>query len=295
MLRRRAMFRSWTRPVAAAALVAACAADLRAATGFADDMNRATFDAAARGWIVQSYAKGQGTFGRVPGAVLGDTAYRYAVRADAAGVVTQTNTATSATFVPPTAAGQYLEFSTTILLNWSSAKTPGLVFGISAYGRDAAGDEYATNFELVTSQLNTVNTSGVAFDRLLLSSYNDYGDATPNNKWFAYFESGVNATDAFHRYDMRIYRDKVEYVVDGDVIATTTEDVPAGTGLHFVLNAWAPDTSWGTAYAAMPADSYSYMDVDSVSVAYRTVPEPGVAAVASAALGLAARSRRRSV
>jgi len=192
--------------IAAAAVAAGSGSRAFAVVAFQDDMNRSTFNAAANGWVVQTYARDKGSFGLVPTAVNANTAFRYFVKSDAAGTITQTNTVTSATFGPPVA-GQYLEFSTSVNLSAAAASTPGLVFGISAYGQDAASHEYATNFEFVTKQLNTGNPT-TAYDRLSLTSFNNYSSTT-GGVWSAYVESGANATAGFHTYAMRLFTGKV--------------------------------------------------------------------------------------
>lgn len=262
---------------------------------FSDSLARSSFDASTYGWDVQSYAKGQGTFGRTPGAVDSNTAFRWAVDIDASGDVTETNTVTKDTFATPTSS-QYLEFSVTSDLNWSSANTQGLVFGISAYGTNSSGDEYATNFEFVTNEINSGITK-TSYDNLLLSSYNDYG-APSGGEWDEYVESGINATSGFHTYTMQLFSNKVDFYVDGNEIAQDLVDVPTGVNLAFELNAWAPDSSWSSAYAPLAPNGYWYMDSKNVVVQYGTVangqsiPEPASLLLGTPALAMLLRRRR---
>jgi len=267
---------------------------------FSDSLARSSFNASSNGWIVQSYAKGQGTFGRTPGAVDSDTAFRWPVNIDASGNVTETNTVTKSTFATPTSS-QYLEFSVGSDLNWSSANIDGLVFGISAYGTDSLGHEYATNFEFVTNQINT-GIEKTAYDNLLLSSYNDYS-ATTGGEWSSYVESGINATSGFHTYTMQLFSNKVDYYVDGNEIAQDLIDVPTGVNLAFELNAWAPDSSWSSAYAPLSPNGFWYIDSKNVVVQYGTVggpdqgesiPEPASLLLILPAGGLILRRRRRA-
>lgn len=274
-----------TRYMFGAVLLSAMAACLLSPDGlacpvvaFCDDFNRATFDASSNGWIIQSYPKGKGTFGRTPGMIENNQKARYAVRVYPDGFVHETNTATSQKFTPFTSnnPNSYIEFSTSVKLNWSTANTDGLVFGISAYGNDTNGAD-AVNFEFVTKQING-GSNGVVYDRLLLSSFNDFDSSVNDNRWFGYYESGVNATNGYHVYTMKLFYNKVEYLVDGSVIATNNGPHVPTANLSFVLNAWAPDSSWQSAEGPLPNDSYYYMDVDWAKVAYRSggaaVPEP---------------------
>lgn len=241
---------------------------------FSDQMDRASFNASSNGWYIQSYAKGQGSYGLTPTAADSDTAFQYAVNVNSSGSVSETNTATTDTFAPPTA-GKYLSFSASVQIGSASAATPGLVFGISAFGEDASSNEYATNFEFVTKQLNGGTNNGVSNDNLSLTSYNDWNSGTPANEWSSEVQSGIDSTDGFHTYTMRIYTNQVQYLVDNTLIAMTTTDVPQGVNLSFVLVAWAPDSSFVSGYAPLANNSTYYMDVDSAQVSLVTVPEPG--------------------
>ncbi len=250
------------------AVVAAITPAALAQVVFNDDMNRSLFSASQNGWIVQGYAKDKGTFGLVPTSVFGNTAFRYAVTSNTNGVINMTNTITSSSFAPPTA-GQYMEFATRVQLDSAAAATPGLVFGISAYGKDAANHEYATNFEFVTKQLN-LGTSSTPYDRLALTSFNNYS-ATSGGVWSAYVESGANATSGFHTYTMRIFTGKVDYLVDDNLIASTTSNVPVGTNLAFELNGFAPDSGWASAEAPLPKNAAWYLYTDWAKVSYGAV------------------------
>lgn len=294
------------------AAVAGMGSAARGTTLFSDYMNRATFDAATNGWQVQTYNKSnsKGTYGRIPGAVDSNSAFRYGVQAYSATNIQETNTvvvgtsphgvSNPLTFAPPTS-GNYLEFDAAIKINWSSANQPGIVFGMSAYGTNAAGQEDAANIEFVTKQINAVNNNGIAYDRLDLTSFND-NPAGGSNKWYQEVESGVNSTDAYHTYGIRLYPNEVDYSVDGTVFASTTSFVPTGTNLNFVLVAWAPDSSWPSAEGTLPATGFWYMDVSWVTVTsgagtpggaapMTAVPEP--AGMGLAAVGAAALARRR--
>jgi MYXO-CTERM domain-containing protein len=272
-------------------------------TLYSDYMNRATFDAAANGWTVQTYdkANSKGVYGRIPGAVDANSAFRYGVQAYSSTNIKETNTVVTnpSSFTPPTT-GHYLDFSAAIKVNWSSANQAGLVFGMSAYGSNAAGQEDAANIEFVTEQINAVNTNGVAYDRVDLTSFDDYSGSA-SDKWYQEVESGVNSTDGYHTYSIRLYPDQVDYSVDGSVIASSTSVVPTGTNLKFVLVAWAPDASWPSAEATLPATGFWYMDVSWVTVTSGTgtpsmlmaVPEPTGLGAAAVGLGALLRRRRR--
>ena len=255
-------------------------------------------------WQLQAYAKGtKGSFGRAVGFVT-DTAPnpdvaagRFAVKVNATpdNNVEFTSIASKTKFSPP-AAGQYVQYSAKVKINWSSARQHGLVFGISAYGKDANQNEDAVNFEFVTEQINPT-TAGVQYDRLLLSSYDDYNHnvSTTAGKWFSYVDSQVNSTDGYHVYTMRIFSNKVEFQIDNSIIQTVTDVVPKGDNLSFVLNAWAPDSNWSTAEAPLPANSFWYMDVDWATISDGTtvVPEPAtIAALALPAISVLLRRRR---
>ena len=239
---------------------------------FLDTMNRSSFNASSNGWIVQSYAKDKGNYGLVPTSTNSNTAFEYGVQVDGSGDVSETNTVTKSAFALPNP-GQYLQFTTSLELTSAAASTPGLVFGVSAFGMDSSSNEYATNFEFVTSQLNTGN-SKAANDRLLLTSYNDYSSSNPGGEWSSYTESGIDATSGFHTYTMQLFPNKVDFYVDGNEIAQTLTDVPQGQPLEFELNAWAPDSSWASATAPLPNNSFNYMIDNHVAVEYGNVPEP---------------------
>ncbi|HWB52563.1 MAG TPA: family 16 glycosylhydrolase, partial [Tepidisphaeraceae bacterium] len=256
-----------------------------ASTLYSDWMNRSTFDASSNGWAVQSYSKGKGSFGRTPGAVDSNTAFRYPVQIDGSGTVTETNTVTTSSFAPPTS-GNYVEFDAAIKINWSSARQAGLVFALSAYGTNSEGETDAMNIEFVTKQINAVDTNGVSYDNLELTSFNDY--TSGGDRWFETVESGVNSTDNYHTYGMRLYPNEVDYLVDGNVFAYTNDYVPTGTNLALELNAWAPDSSWPSAEAPLDDNTFWYMDVSWVTVtsgvgtppshgAALLAPEPGTA------------------
>jgi hypothetical protein len=280
------------------------------ATLFSDYMNRATFDAAANGWQVQTYNKGnsKGTYGRIPGAVDGNSAFRYGVQAYSATNIQETNTvvvgkspngvSNPLSFAPPTGAGNYVEFAAAIKVNWSSANQHGIVFGLSAYGGTSTSED-AVNMEFVTEQINAVNTNGVAYDRIDLTAFNNHMPGTSTNKWYGQVESGVNSTAAYQSYAMRLYADRVDYLVNGDVFATTSTSVPTGSTLKFVLNAWAPDATWPSAESTLPATGFWYMDVSWMTVTtgsdaapLMAVPEPGSLGVIGAGLAVMLRRRR---
>jgi len=258
---------------------------------FQDTMNRASFNASGNGWVIQTYAKDKGNYGLIPNPSDSNTAFRYGVQVDGSGNVSETNTVTKSAFALP-AVGQYLQFSTSLDLSAAAASTPGLVFGISAYGQDVSGNAYATNFEFLTSSINT-NISKAPNDRLSLTSYNDYSSSNPGGEWSASVESGIDSTSGFHTYTMQIFTNKVDFYVDGNEIAQTTTDVPQGQSLSFELNAWAPDSTFSSAAAPLPDNSFSYMDDNHVEVEYGNVPEPASLLIAPV-FGLLCRRKRGS-
>ena len=252
----------------------------QAAVLFDDQMNRATFDAPTHGWTVQTYdkANSKGVYGRLPAGVDSNRAMRYGVQSYSPTDIRETNTVvtTPTSFAPPTGSN-YLEFAASLKINYSSANQAGLVFGLSAYGSNAAKQEDAVNMEFLTNQLNTNGTNTVAYDRIDLTAFNDY-TTDPANKWYTRIESGTNSTDNYHTYAMRIFTDRVDYLVDGNLIISNNSVVPSGTGLKLVLVAWAPDSTWPSATGTLPSTGFWYMDVNFVQVSTGTtlaaVPEP---------------------
>ncbi|MEO0515599.1 MAG: hypothetical protein AAF086_09975 [Planctomycetota bacterium] len=241
-------------------------ASCEAGTLFLDTFNRSSFDAASNGWAIQTHAQGKGTFGRIPPMVAANRRARFAINVASNGVITQTSTRTNATYTRPTNSSDYVEFIASLRISSAAVQQDGLLFAISVYGADANGQD-AINMEFVTEQINS-GSNAVPYDRVLISSYNDYtGGST--GKWVQYVETSQRADlSSFVTYKMRLYRDRVDYLANGNIFATYVGSYIPDGDMKFVLTTWAPSSSWPTAESYLANSTYHYMDVDWAKVVY---------------------------
>ncbi len=255
---------------AVAAIVFVClpgaTATCTAGTLFLDTFNRSSFDAASNGWVIQTHARGKGTFGRIPPMVAANRRACFAINVASDGVITQTSSRTNATYTRPTNSSDYVEFIASLRISNAAVQQDGLLFAISVYGADSNGQD-AINMEFVTKKINS-GTNSVPYDRVLISSYNDYtGGST--GKWVQYVETSQRADlSSFVTYTMRLYQDKVEYLANGNIFATYVGSYIPDGAMKFVLTTWAPSSSWPTAESYLANSTYHYMDVDWAKVVY---------------------------
>jgi len=104
---------------------------------------------------------------------------------------------------------------------------------------------------------------------------------------------------AFHDWTIRWTLNRLDYLVDGVLLFSTTTHVPQGP-MQANIIAWAPSIEWAAAYyaslqpvGAVTSNQSFLAQVDSVNVTEITVPEPGFGPLAAALAALwAIRARR---
>jgi beta-glucanase (GH16 family) len=118
----------------------------------------------------------------------------------------------------------------------STTDHPGLVGGIFLYtlkaGSNTLHDEI--DFEFLTNRPDQVQTNIYGNEELGI------GHAE-----FRPFATGLMSD--YHTYEIQWRKGKVSWLIDGKVVRTTTEHVPAGP-MQFYLNNWAPDRYWPQAF-----------------------------------------------
>lgn len=119
----------------------------------------------------------------------------------------------------------------------STAKRPGIVGGIFLYslrpGSDSLHDEI--DFELLTSDPGQVQTNIYANEPLGIG----HVQLIP-------YRTGSVADE--HTYEMRWTKTSVSWVVDGQLVRSTTEHIPTEP-MNLYLNTWVPDPAWARAYS----------------------------------------------
>lgn len=116
---------------------------------------------------------------------------------------------------------------------------PGLVAGIFLYalkpGSVTLHDEI--DFELLSNLPDRAQTNIYGNEELGVG----HTELIP-------YRSGSIAD--IHDYEIRWTRDSVTWLIDGQVVRTTGNLVPAGP-MEFYLNVWAPDAAWAKAYSPL--------------------------------------------
>lgn len=117
-----------------------------------------------------------------------------------------------------------------------SIDTPGIVCGIFMFSfRDRSENLHdEIDFEIVTSEPDAVMTNVYKNEPL--------GAGYPE---FYVYDSGT-ITD-FHIYEIIWEKNKVSWIVDGNIVRIETEKVPE-IPMELHLNAWAADSEWTQAY-----------------------------------------------
>lgn len=158
------------------------------------------------------------------------------------------------------ALGQGLDI--TVRAKISTTDHPGLVGGVFLYtlkpGSNTLHDEI--DFEFLTNRPDQVQT-------------NIYGNEELGRGHTEFEQFATGLMSDWHTYEIQWRKDKVSWLIDGKVVRTTTEHIPAGP-MQFYLNNWAPDGYWPQAYnpeiqPAKDAASNAVLDaltVDSVTI-----------------------------
>jgi len=116
--------------------------------------------------------------------------------------------------------------------------------------------------------------------------------------------AGVAGLDVLteHAWTIRWSLDSVTYLVDGEVIHTSTEHVPQGA-MQASLIAWAPASDWSTAYSPLVQPTPLAAEAQSFGAVVRSVrvsevpavPEPTTWAMLTTGLLLVLGMRRRTI
>ena len=167
------------------------------------------------------------------------------------------------------ARGNGIEFEARMRLNQLPDGLVAAMFTYQANG--GVSDEI--DIEILSKQVNL--SSGGA--PLLLSTWNDWDEANPTYDDGIHHKSQtvkVNGLDvnAFHTYTVRWLPTRTEWLVDGVLIASSTQAQP-DLATPFRINLWAPASGWTDAYAAslQPVtqrrkNASYYVDVDWVEI-----------------------------
>ena len=261
----------------------------QAAEIFRDDFSGSTLDRTR--WSVGTWTKGRTQFGKSP-AISGGIA---TLKFDTYNAVNPGAlfTGSSITVKTPFSLGSGAELEARVRTN---AMPAGLITSFFTYGGHDTSLSDEIDFEYLTSAQSKPATA----NQLSLTSWNDWDSLypDPNNparrSTANVIPAGFNVSN-FNVFTIRWLKDRVQWLVNGTVVRTSTNAVP-NDPMSLSLNFWAPDVSWTSAYSsalqpaatAVAGSTYSY-DVDYVVV--RTVPEP--AAVAAWAVSALLLGRRR--
>ncbi len=150
----------------------------------------------------------------------------------------------------------------TVRARLKNADYHGVVGGLFLYslnpGSNTIHDEI--DFELLTNLPDKVQTNIYANEPL-----------GPGHVELIPYKSG--SVDTFHTYEIKWLPNRVSWLVDGDVIRTTTSNIPTRP-MNFYLNIWAPDRYWAQGFSAsiQPSDSQaSNVVLNSLCVASVTI------------------------
>ena len=134
--------------------------------------------------------------------------------------------------------------------------TPGIVGGIFLYALKPGSTTYhdEIDFELLTNRPNGAQTNIYSNEKL----------GTGNVQFVPYASGSI--TD-YHTYEIKWQPHQVSWLIDGHLVRTDTNYVPAGP-MKFHLNIWVPDPGWPAAYDPnlKPATSASSNQIFSMSV-----------------------------
>jgi hypothetical protein len=139
------------------------------------------------------------------------------------------------------------------------------------------------DFELLSNDV-------VALEKRVLTNVFDDDDFNqPGDKAFAHV-AGLDLTE-FHVYEIRWYPDRVEWVVDSDLVRSETVTVPDDPQ-NIRLNFWAPDMFFTEAYDAtlVPASAAEnndvyYYEVDFVEIRRLATDVPAIGTMGWIVLG----------
>lgn len=154
----------------------------------------------------------------------------------------------------------------------------GLVTSLFTYtydGTTKTSDEI--DIEIVTKQVNqTFNGAPIYF-----TSWNDWNESSPTyqdgvHNWTIRQVMPAFDVNQWHSYVIRWLPDHVEWLIDGKIVATTSNALPDAAA-PVRLNFWAPASSWSDAYDSRlqsvnqaSKNVRYYYDVDYVEV--RSLP-----------------------
>jgi len=115
---------------------------------------------------------------------------------------------------------------------------PGVVGGLFLYALQAGSNTIhdEIDFELLTNVPDKVQT-------------NIYGNEPLGIGHVEFIPYRSGAMTDFHTYEIQWTAKAVSWLIDGRLVRTTTDNIPAGP-MRFYLNAWAPDPNWPQGYSA---------------------------------------------
>lgn len=170
----------------------------------------------------------------------------------------------------------------------------GLVFGLYFYGcvpGFCATQHDEIDIEIVTNFLQGPGTLQVQTNRYANEPLG------AGNGFVANLPGGFDPL-AFHDWTVRWSLNRIDYLVDGVLLFTTTSHVPQGP-MQANIIAWGPDVDWAAAYhnSLQPVNSalsnQTFLaQVDSVTVTETAIPEPATGPVVALAAAILLLRRR---
>jgi beta-glucanase (GH16 family) len=128
-------------------------------------------------------------------------------------------------------------------LTQAALQRRGLVFGLYLLGCPGS---CATNHDEIDVELVTNRLQG-AQPQVQLNRYANEALGAGHGR-FVNLPQGFDPLQE-HVWTLRWFRSRIEYLVDGVLLATETTFVPQGP-MHANMNAWGPATEWPDAYDA---------------------------------------------
>lgn len=225
---------------------------------FRDDFDAGQLD--ANRWLVGNWKLGRTQLGNVPVLAGGMAQLRFdTYRFTGTEIITTTSYPL----------GNGVEFEARVRLNYLPS---GLVAAMFTYKSQARlSDEI--DIEILSKQVN----ASVGGAPLLLTTWNNWDESSPtygdgiHHSSRSVFVNGLDV-NAFHTYLIRWLPGRTEWLLDGVMLASSTQAQP-DLATPFRLNFWAPAQGWTSAYDAnlKPArnarQNLSYfVDVDWVEI-----------------------------